>query len=127
MDKPSELRLHGLKQFFVRLTPEQKNRKLTDLLDALEFNQTIIFVSKVSRAEELCRLLKECSFPATTVNSGIKDQAERCVIVHCMVSACWSVRSPVFAAFAGTLSSRSSALASWSPLTSLAVVSTSSA
>jgi ATP-dependent RNA helicase UAP56/SUB2 len=77
VDKASELRLHGLKQFYVRLKPEEKNRKLTDLLDALEFNQVVIFVSKVVRAEELCRLLKECSFPAITVHAGIKDQAER--------------------------------------------------
>jgi ATP-dependent RNA helicase UAP56/SUB2 len=46
-------------------------------LDALEFNQVVVFVSKVVRAEELCRLLKELSFPAITVHAGIKDQAER--------------------------------------------------
>lgn len=77
VDKASELRLHGLKQFYVRLKPEEKTRKLTDLLDALEFNQVVVFVSKVVRAEELCRLLKELSFPAITVHAGIKDQAER--------------------------------------------------
>jgi len=77
VDKTAELRLHGLKQFFVRLKPEEKNRKLTDLLDALEFNQVVIFVSTQPRAEELNRLLRECSFPSITVHGGIKDQAER--------------------------------------------------
>ena len=72
-----KLKLHGLQQYFSKLKPEEKNRKLTDLLDSLEFNQVIIFVSKVVRAEELNRLLQECSFPSTTVHAGIKDQAER--------------------------------------------------
>jgi ATP-dependent RNA helicase UAP56/SUB2 len=79
VDQQRKLTLHGLVQYYVKLKPEQKNRKLTDLLDSLEFNQVIIFVSKVVRAEELNRLLQECSFPSTTVHAGIKDQAERCV------------------------------------------------
>jgi len=77
IDEQKKLTLHGLVQYFVRLKPEEKNRKLTDLLDSLEFNQVIIFVSKVVRAEELNRLLQECSFPSTTVHAGIKDQTER--------------------------------------------------
>ena len=36
-----------------------RNRKLNDLLDALDFNQVVIFVSKVARANELDRLLQE--------------------------------------------------------------------
>lgn len=76
-----KLKLHGLQQYFCKLKPEEKNRKLTDLLDSLEFNQVIIFVSKVVRAEELNRLLQECSFPSTTVHAGIKDQAERYVVL----------------------------------------------
>lgn len=31
--------VHGLQQYYVKLKPEEKNRKLVDLLDALEFNQ----------------------------------------------------------------------------------------
>ncbi len=77
VNNTANLRLLGLKQFFVRLRPDEKNRKLTDLLDVLEFNQVIIFVSKQARAEELNRLLRECSFPSTTVHGGMKDQAER--------------------------------------------------
>ncbi len=76
VDKASELRLHGLKQFYVRLKPEEKNRKLADLLDALEFNQVVIFVSTDRRAEDVCRLLQEVSFPAGAVHGSIKDQAE---------------------------------------------------
>ena len=39
IDDDTKLTLHGLKQHYVKLTEDQKNRKLIDLLDALEFNQ----------------------------------------------------------------------------------------
>jgi ATP-dependent RNA helicase UAP56/SUB2 len=47
VDDDTKLTLHGLQQYFVRLDESEKNRKLNDLLDALEFNQVVIFVSKV--------------------------------------------------------------------------------
>jgi ATP-dependent RNA helicase UAP56/SUB2 len=71
-----KLTLHGLTQYVVKLTEAEKNRKLTQLLDSLQFNQVVIFVSKVNRATELCKLLVECNFPAIYVHSGM-DQAER--------------------------------------------------
>lgn len=79
VDSDSKLTLHGLLQYFVRLTPEEKNRKLTDLLDALEFNQVIIFVSKVARAKELDALLRECNFPSVCVHSAmdVKERIKR--------------------------------------------------
>ena len=33
----------------MKLEEQEKNRKLTDLLDALQFNQVVIFVSSVAR------------------------------------------------------------------------------
>lgn len=39
VDDESKLTLHGLVQHYVMLHEEEKNRKLTDLLDALDFNQ----------------------------------------------------------------------------------------
>ena len=39
IDDESKLTLHGLQQHFVKLAEDEKNRKLNDLLDALEFNQ----------------------------------------------------------------------------------------
>lgn len=39
MDDEAKLTLHGLVQHYVMLHEEEKNRKLTDLLDALDFNQ----------------------------------------------------------------------------------------
>jgi len=69
----SKLTLHGLKQYFVQLGENEKNRKLVDLLDALEFNQVVIFVRSVSRATELNKLLADCNFPSTSIHGGMKQ------------------------------------------------------
>jgi len=45
---------------------------LSDLLDALEFNQVIIFVSSVQRATYLNDLLCRCNFPSIAIHSGFK-------------------------------------------------------
>jgi len=71
-----ELTLHGLQQYYVKLSDSQKNRKLTSLLDALEFNQVVIFVNGVRRCKELDKLLKECNFPSMSIYGGL-DQKER--------------------------------------------------
>jgi len=76
VDDETKLTLHGLQQYYIKLTEQEKNRKLNDLLDALEFNQVIIFVSKVARAIELDKLLQECNFPSVCSHSGLK-QPER--------------------------------------------------
>lgn len=39
MDDETKLTLHGLQQYYVKLKDSEKNRKLFDLLDVLEFNQ----------------------------------------------------------------------------------------
>ncbi len=39
VDDEAKLTLHGLVQHYIMLHEEEKNRKLTDLLDALDFNQ----------------------------------------------------------------------------------------
>jgi len=56
------------------LQKRKKNRKLNDLLDALEFNQVVIFVSKLARANELNRLLTECNFPSICITGGMKQE-----------------------------------------------------
>jgi len=72
VDDDSKLTLHGLQQYFVSLKESEKNRKLSDLLDALEFNQVVIFVAKVNRCRELNRLLEECNFPSICIHGGLK-------------------------------------------------------
>merc|ERR1712188_132178 len=74
VDQESKLTLHGLLQYFVKLSEKEKNRKLNDLLDALEFNQVVIFVKSVQRAIALDKLLVECSFPSLAIHSGLKQE-----------------------------------------------------
>lgn len=74
VDDDTKLTLHGLQQYYVRLTEEEKNRKLNDLLDMLDFNQVVIFVSKVKRAVELSKLLEDCNFPSICIHSGLKQE-----------------------------------------------------
>merc|ERR1712139_626253 len=76
VDQESKLTLHGLLQYFVKLEEKEKNRKLNDLLDALEFNQVVIFVKSVQRAIALDKLLVECNFPSISIHSGL-NQEER--------------------------------------------------
>lgn len=42
MDDETKLTLHGLQQYYVKLKDSEKNRKLFDLLDVLEFNQVML-------------------------------------------------------------------------------------
>lgn len=80
IDEGTKLTLHGLQQYFIKLEEKEKNRKLNDLLDELQFNQVIIFVKSTVRATELDKLLKECNFPSIAVHSGV-SQDERYVVL----------------------------------------------
>merc|ERR1712044_123111 len=76
IDDEAKLTLHGLQQHYVKLTESEKNRKLFDLLDALEFNQVVIFVKSVQRCIALATLLKEQNFPAVDIHRAM-NQEER--------------------------------------------------
>jgi len=69
MDK---LSLHGLSQFYVKLEESQKTRKLTDLMDILEFNQVIIFVRDKRRCHSLNKILQESKFPSIELHSDME-------------------------------------------------------
>ena len=43
IDDEAKLTLHGLRQHYVKLKDSEKNRKLFELLDVLEFNQVRIY------------------------------------------------------------------------------------
>lgn len=45
VDDEAKLTLHGLQQHYVKLKEQEKNRRLLELLDYLEFNQ----VNKLQR------------------------------------------------------------------------------
>ncbi|CAA0821272.1 DEAD-box ATP-dependent RNA helicase 56 [Striga hermonthica] len=74
VDDEAKLTLHGLVQHYIKLSELEKNRKLNDLLDALDFNQVVIFVKSVSRASELNKLLVECNFPSICIHSGMSQE-----------------------------------------------------
>ena len=76
VDEESKLTLHGLPQYFVKLSDKEKNRKLNDLLDALEFNQVAICVKSVQVPIALDKFLVECDFPSIAFHPG-PNQDER--------------------------------------------------
>jgi len=76
VDDEKRLTLHELQQYYVKLQDKEKNRRLTDLMDALDFNQVVIFVASVRRAKELNQLLMECNFPSMAIHSDL-PQTER--------------------------------------------------
>lgn len=74
VDDEAKLTLHGLHQFYVKLDEREKNRKLNELLDSLDFNQVCIFVRSVPRANELNRILISCNFPSICIHSQMSQE-----------------------------------------------------
>jgi ATP-dependent RNA helicase UAP56/SUB2 len=79
IDDEAKLVLEGILQYYVNVREDQKTKKLTDLLDNLLFNQVIIFVSKVERAIELNKLLRDCKFPSIAIHSklNVEERIEK--------------------------------------------------
>jgi len=61
----------ALIQYYEPINEKDKNRRLSELLDDLEFNQCIIFVSEVYRAEYLNQLLCKINFPSICTHSNM--------------------------------------------------------
>merc|ERR1712032_134193 len=76
VDNENKLTLEGLQQYFVNLKENEKNKKLNDILDMLEFNQVIIFVKSINRCRELDKLLREYNFPSIAIHGDL-EQEER--------------------------------------------------
>merc|ERR1712042_387380 len=74
VDDEAKLTLHGLKQHYCKLKDNEKNRKLFELLDVLEFNQVIIFVKTVPRCIALSQLLVEQNFPAICIHRAMTQE-----------------------------------------------------
>lgn len=74
VDDEAKLTLHGLQQHYVKLKDAEKNRKLFELLDVLEFNQVVIFVKSVQRCTALAQLLTEQNFPAIAIHRGMTQE-----------------------------------------------------
>ncbi|KAG7303265.1 ATP-dependent RNA helicase WM6 [Plutella xylostella] len=76
VDDEAKLTLHGLQQHYVKLKENEKNKKLFELLDVLEFNQVVIFVKSVQRCIALAQLLTDQNFPAIGIHRSM-TQDER--------------------------------------------------
>jgi len=74
VDNEAKLTLHGLQQHYVKIQEKEKNRKLFELLDALEFNQVVIFVKSVQRCMALAQLLIDQNFPAIAIHRAMKQE-----------------------------------------------------
>jgi ATP-dependent RNA helicase UAP56/SUB2 len=74
VDDDTKLTLHGLQQYYIRLDENEKNKKLNDILDMLQFNQVIIFVKSISRCEQLNILLNECNFPSIAIHGDLRQE-----------------------------------------------------
>ena len=67
---------HDRKKYLWGGKENEKNKKLNDILDMLEFNQVIIFVKNINRCRELDKLLREYNFPSIAIHGDL-EQEER--------------------------------------------------
>jgi ATP-dependent RNA helicase UAP56/SUB2 len=74
VDDEAKLTLHGLQQHYVKLKENEKNKKLFELLDLLEFNQVVIFVRTVPRCMALNQLLVEQNFPSIAIHRNMPQE-----------------------------------------------------
>jgi len=77
LDDNSKLTLHGLMQYYVKLDENQKTKKLMDILDQVDFNQVVIFVSNKDRAFQLNKLLEDNNFPSVCIHGNPMKQEQR--------------------------------------------------
>lgn len=74
VDDENKLTLEGLHQFYVKLEEKEKNKKLNDILDKVQFNQVIIFVKSIKRCKELNKLLNQCNFPSIAIHRDLPQE-----------------------------------------------------
>merc|ERR1719263_383268 len=70
----SKLTLHGLQQYYVECTEQEKIKQLTQLLDKIDFNQIMIFVKSKDRASALGSVLEKAFFPSIFIHGGLKQE-----------------------------------------------------
>ncbi|CAL5435240.1 unnamed protein product [Camellia sinensis] len=82
MQDPMEIYVDD--EHYIKLSELEKNCKLNDLLDALDFNQVVIFVKSVSRAAELNKLLVAMKHRLTRYK-GFKEGHKRILVATDLV------------------------------------------
>ena len=73
VDDDKKLTLHGLQQYYVKLTENEKTRKLVEILENFKFNQVVIFVSKKSRARALDEILNQVNYSSIAIHSKMEQ------------------------------------------------------
>lgn len=66
--------LEKLQHFYVKLKEDEKNQKLFDILDSVQFNQVIIFVNSILRCEALSDMLTKNNFPSVAIHSNLPQE-----------------------------------------------------
>ena len=74
VDDENKLTLEGLHQYYVKLEEKDKNTKLNDILDKVDFNQVIIFVKNIKRCKEINKLLNKCHFPSIAIHGDLPQE-----------------------------------------------------
>ncbi|KAG9394081.1 DEAD/DEAH box helicase [Carpediemonas membranifera] len=75
VDDESRLTLHGLQQYYIDIKDdEEKEKRLIGLLDALEYNQIVIFVRSKHRAIKLNQALQKHKYPSTAVHGAMAQE-----------------------------------------------------
>ena len=71
IDDQKRLTLHGLRQFYVEVTEKQKFKYLYMLLNKIDYNQCVIFTSKIDRAKYLNKMLKDAEISSLTIHADM--------------------------------------------------------
>jgi len=75
VDDDKKLTLHGIQQYYVKLTDNEKIRQVVQIFEKFEYKQAVIFVNKCKHASLLCKLLSEdCHLGAIVINSRMSVQ-----------------------------------------------------
>ena len=74
VDDETKLTLHGLQQYYLKLEEKEKNRKLNDLLDNLEFNQ----VPALGKSALSSSLMRPLRFASSSNPWLVRHSSTRC-------------------------------------------------
>nr|BAH29724.1 DEAD box ATP-dependent RNA helicase [Dicyema japonicum] len=74
IDDESKLTLHGLQQYYAKIDENAKTRALSNLLESLSVNQTIIFVRTVNRCIALTEVLAQANFEVICIHRGMQQE-----------------------------------------------------
>lgn len=74
INEEKNLTLHGLQQFYLKVNEQMKNKVLFSILQKVNYDQVIIFTSRVDRAKFLDRILQEMKFESVAIHSDMSQQ-----------------------------------------------------